>query len=61
MKDEVIPFAHAEILFKAARGFKRLVALPHSMHRFILHTDSSLYTEAVNDFRSSAGHQEEAA
>ena len=54
-KDEVIPYEHAEILFKAAAGNneKRLVALPNSMHRFIWHTDEQRYIDAVRDFRSS--------
>ena len=61
MKDEVIPFAHAELLYKAASGIKRLVALPHSMHRFIWHTDQGTYVQAVNDFRLSLVQQQEAA
>ena len=60
-KDEVIPYAHAEILFKAASGEKRLVALPNSMHRFIWHTDQRLYTTAIREFRLSSRLQEEAA
>ncbi len=60
-KDEVIPYSHAEILYNAASGVKRLVTLPHSMHRFIWHTDQELYTTAVREFRLSTRLQEEAA
>lgn len=60
-KDEVIPYAHAEILFAAASGIKRLVALPNSMHRFIFHTDQELFTKSVSEFRLSLSPQEEAA
>lgn len=60
-KDEVIPYAHAEILYKAASGIKRLVALPHSMHRFIWHTDQELFVNAVSEFRQSLGKTQVAA
>ena len=60
-RDEVIPYEHAETLYKAARGIKRLVALPHSMHRFIWHTDQELYVNAVSEFRQSLQQKEVAA
>jgi alpha-beta hydrolase superfamily lysophospholipase len=60
-RDEVIPYEHAEILYKAARGIKRLVCLPHSMHRFIWHTDQELYVNAVSEFRQSLEQKEVAA
>jgi alpha-beta hydrolase superfamily lysophospholipase len=53
-KDEVIPYAHAEVLYNASAATnKRLVPLPNSMHRFIWLTDTETCTSAIRDFRQS--------
>lgn len=53
MKDDLIPVAHSEEMFKCARGPKMFSCLPHATHDDGWAQDSSLYKASVRRFLSS--------
>lgn len=52
--DQIVPFSHAESLFDAAVGRKKLVKLPSTDHNDISATAAGEYSEALKEFLCAA-------
>jgi fermentation-respiration switch protein FrsA (DUF1100 family) len=52
MQDEIVPFAHAQDLFRVTSGQKVFVPLPKTRHAEFGGTDARLFIRALRDFSS---------